>query len=125
MMLPVNPATLILLGFVAALGSTALLIKESGPIRVAAAVMLVMAIAMLAHGVWGAWRWSRELRDSPEWKIASRGRDVPDHQVDDTWDLPREVGRRLRIVEAMSGEESGEAAGSRQSREVPSLVRFA
>jgi hypothetical protein len=85
-MLPVNPATLILLGFVAALGSTALLIKESGPMRVAAAVMLVIAIAMLAHGVWGAWRWSRELRDSPEWKIASRGRDVPDHQVDDTWD---------------------------------------
>jgi hypothetical protein len=95
----VNPATLILLGFVSALGSTALLIKGSGLIRVAAAVMLVMAIAMLAHGVWGAWRWSRELRDSSEWKIASPGRDVPDHPVDDTWDpapgrLPPPTHRR-------------------------------
>ena len=89
-MLPVNPATLIWVGSLLALGSAALLIKGSGFPRVIGAVTLVVAIAALVKGVRDAWRWfSRDLRDSPEWKIARRSRDVPDEPGDDGWDPDR------------------------------------
>ena len=89
-MLPVNPATSILLGLLVCIGAGAVAANSTGAMRAIAIVIFLGGLVDLVIGLIWAWTWFRE--ESSEWRIARRDlhrKDPPDEEPSDVWDPAR------------------------------------